>query len=249
MDAVHHMKTIAILPSYHDNDNLLKVLRKFEKNVVDEVCLIVDGIDKAYFSRFEDTVARDSSVSIHIIANSERKGIGHAIKQGLKYAMDHDYDVVVVLAANNKDDPTEIPRLLEPICNGEYDYVQGSRFLPGGKRVKNPFIRGVFSRVYPFLWSLSTRKLCTDVTNGFRAYKVSIIHDVRMNIWQNWLDDYQLEYYIHYKVLTLGYRTKEVPVSKTYSYRNKGGYSRIKPFHDWWKIVGPFIYLVLGVKK
>jgi len=152
------------------------------------------------------------------------------------------------MAGNNKDDPREIPRLLTPILKEGYDYVQGSRFLPGGKRVKNPFLRGLFSRIYPFVWTLLTNIRCTDVTNGFRAYKLKIFSDKRINIWQSWLDSYELEYYIHYKVLTLGYKMKEVPVSKVYPYRHKGGYSNISPFRDWWKIVGPLVYLKLGIK-
>jgi hypothetical protein len=47
----------------------------------------------------------------------------------------------------------------------------------------------------------------------------------------------------------LGYRIKEVPVSKIYPFWHKGGYSNISPLRDWWKIVGPLIYLKLGVKK
>ena len=70
-----------------------------------------------------------------------------------------------------------------------------------------------------------------------------------MNIWQSWLDGYGLEYYIHYKVLTLGYKIKEVPVSKVYPYNKKGGYSNISPFKDWWDIIGPLIYLKTGAKK
>ena len=178
-----------------------------------------------------------------------REGIGHAIRQGIRYALDHGYSVVVVLAGNNKDDPREIPRLLEPIVIEDYDYVQGSRFLSGGRRVNNPFLRGVFSRFYPFFWTLFTDVRCTDVTNGFRAYKLKLFEDPRINIWQSWLDNYELEYYIHYKVLTLGYKTREVPVSKVYSHRHKGGYSQISPFRDWWKIVGPLIYLRLGIRN
>jgi hypothetical protein len=47
----------------------------------------------------------------------------------------------------------------------------------------------------------------------------------------------------------LGYKTKEVPVSKTYSHNGRGGYSKISPLKDWWEIVGPLIYLKLGVKR
>jgi dolichol-phosphate mannosyltransferase len=240
------LKTLAIIPVYRDNGNIRKVLGKFRERVVDKICLVIDSASQ---DDAEKILRTPLNVPVHLIRNEERRGIGHAIRQGIQYALDNGYSVVVVLAGNDKDDPSEIPRLLEPIMICDCDYVQGSRFLVGGRRVRNPFLRVVFSRFYPFFWTLLTNIRCTDVTNGFRAYKVRLFEDGRINIWQSWLDNYELEYYIHYKVLTLGYKTQEVPVSKVYSHRNKGGYSQISPFRDWWKIVGPLVYLRLGVRK
>jgi dolichol-phosphate mannosyltransferase len=238
--------TIAIIPVYRDDDNILKVLNKFKEKTVDEICIIADEISKNNAERIQKATY---NVPIHVIRNAERKGIGYAIKQGLRYALDNKYGIVVVLAGNNKDDPNEIPRLIEPLLKEDFDYIQGSRFLQGGKRVNNPQIRAIFSRLYPYFWILFTNVRCTDVTNGFRAYKLRLFEDPRINLWQSWLDNYELEYYIHYKAITLGYKMKEVPVSKVYPYRHKGGYSQISPFSDWWKIVGPLIYLKLGIKK
>jgi dolichol-phosphate mannosyltransferase len=241
-------RKISIIPAYHDSGNLQKVLDKFPSNVVDEICLVIDCATKEDSREIAEASGKIVT-PIHAIFNKERKGVGYAIREGIEYALKNGYEIAVIIAGNNKDDPREITRLLEPIQKRGYDYVQGSRFLPGGKRVKNPFLRGVFSRIYPFLWTLCTNIRCTDVTNGFRAYRLEIFRDGRIEIWQDWLKDYELEYYIHYKVLTLGYKTKEVPVSKVYSHRHKGGYSNISPFRDWWKIVGPLVYLKLGLKK
>ena len=240
------MKTLAIIPVYRDNDSIFEVLSKFREKVVDEICVIWDAASKKDMGKI---LSAEVPIEVHLIRNEERKGIGYAIRQGIQYALDKDFSIVVVLAGNNKDDPREIPRLLEPIIKEDYDYVQGSRFLAGGRCVKNPLLRGIFSRFYPFLWTLLTKVRCTDVTNGFRAYRLSIFEDPRINIWQRWLDDYELEYYIHYKALTLGYKTIEAPVSKTYSHRHKGGYSQISPFRDWWRIVRPLFYLKLGTKQ
>lgn len=242
------LKKIAIIPVYSDTGNILKVLAKFRDKVVDEICMVVDCATKDDLDGIRKSATK-MGTPVHVIANEERKGIGYAIREGIEYALGKGYDVAVVMAGNNKDDPREIPRLLTPILKKGYDYVQGSRFLSGSKRVKNPFLRGLFSRLYPFIWTLLTNVRCTDVTNGFRAYKLKIFSDERINIWQSWLDSYQLEYYIHYKVLTLRYKTKEVPVSKTYPFRHKGGYSKISPLRDWRKIVGPLVYLKLGAKK
>ena len=176
---------------------------------------------------------REIKVPIHLIHNSER----------------NDFDLIDVMAGNGKDDPREIPRLTTPILKEGIDYVQGSRFLPGGRRQKNPFLRSIFIRLFPVVWTSMTGVHCTEVTNGFRAYKCSILNDPRINVWQTWLDNYELEYYLHYKALTLGYKFAERPVSKDYTEIRKGKYSHISPLKDWWQIVGPVFMLKLGVKK
>lgn len=248
MGIVNDPRKLVIIPVYDQVDTIGKVLVKFGDPAVDEICLVVDCPTES-ISREIENASREIEIPIRVIKNSSRMGVGYAIREGIEYALGHRFDVVVVMAGNDKDDPREIPRLLTPIINEGCDYVQGSRFLPGGRRVKNPILRGIFSRLYPFLWTLFTDVRCTDVTNGFRAYRTEILRDKRINLWQSWLDGYGLEYYLHFKVLKLGYKTKEVPVSKVYPYRHKGGYSKISALRDWWQIVGPLVYLAFGVRK
>jgi len=171
------------------------------------------------------------------------------LREGMEYALKKGYDIVVVIAGNEKDNPDEIPIVVNPLVTNQCDYTQGSRFLPEGKHVNTPILRWIFNRVWPLLWTALTKRKCTDVTNGFRAYKTSLLKDPRVNLNQSWLHGYSLEYYLHYKALTLGYNTKEVPVSKVYPQRHKGGYSKIFPLRDWWQVVGPPLLLKFGVKK
>ena len=159
------LKKIALIPVYNDTGNMAKVLAKFRDEIVDEICVVVDCATEDELDEIGRAAAKIGT-PVHVIENEERKGVGYAIREGIEYALGNGYDVAVVMAANNKDDPGEIPRLLRPILEEDCDYVQGSRFLPGGKRVKNPFLRSVFSRLYPFFWTLLTNVRCTDVTNG-----------------------------------------------------------------------------------
>ncbi len=242
------MKSLVIIPVYKEADKVGKVLERFEPGFIDQVCLVVDSPDSKLLDEIRDAIGQ-VSVPVSLIQNPERKGIGHAIKQGYKYAFNNDCDLLVVMAGNGKDDPKEIPRVTQPILEQGYDYVQGSRFLPGGRRVRNPLLRGIFSRLFPILWTWSVGVRCTDVTNGFRAYNVSILRDPRVNVWQSWLDGYQLEYYLHFKALTLGYKFIERPVSKVYPAERRGGYTKISPLRDWWQIVGPLVLLKLGARR
>jgi dolichol-phosphate mannosyltransferase len=242
------MRRLAIIPVYREIGKIGTVIEKFTPESVDEVCLVVDDPDEAILNEITESRSR-TRVPVTIIENSARNGIGFAIKEGYRYALAHGFDLIVVMAGNGKDNPREIPRLTEPISKNGYDYVQGSRFLPGGRGEKTPFLRRIFTRLFPFAWTFLTGVRCTEVTNGFRAYRTSILENPEINIWQDWLNGYELEYYLHYKVLTLGYRFTERPVSKIYSHTKRESYSHISPLKDWQQIVGPIVLLRLGARR
>lgn len=242
------MKRVAILPVYREIGKIGRVIQRFDPGSVDQVCLVVDDPNSAILDEIEEA-RRLTQVPVTVVENPSRKGVGNAIREGYRYALANGFDVVVVMAGNGKDDPKEIPRLTKPITDEGFDYVQGSRFLPGGRGERTPFLRKIFTRLFPVAWTMLTGVRCTEVTNGFRAYRLKLLNDPRINVWQEWLDGYELEYYLHYKVLTLGYRFTERPVSKIYSHVAKRGYSHISPLRDWTQIVGPLVLLRIGVKE
>lgn len=238
----------ALVPVYKEAGKIGGVLSLFARVPIDYVYVILDCPTDALLREVKSE-GQKSKARICVLENAERRGVGHAIRQGIRQALEAGCEVIVVIAGNGKDDPREIPRIIRPILQEGFDFVQGSRFLHGGKAFKTPFLRAIFSRLYPFLWRIAVGARLTDVTNGFRAYRASVFRDRRINLSQRWLDGYALEFYLVYKMLTLGYRTAEVPVSKRYPYRHKGGYSKIAPLRDWWDIISPLLYLKLGVRE
>lgn len=183
-----------------------------------------------------------------LITHEKNYGIGKSIKDMISFCLKNNFKILTVMAGNGKDNPLQIPRLLDPIIKENYDYVQGSRFLKGGSYKNLPIPRMLLIKGFTLIMSLFTFRWLTDAANGFRAYKISIFKDKRININQDWLNQYEFETYLHYKVLTLGYKFKEVPVSKDYLKKIKK-YSHIRPFLDWWKIIKPLFLLKLGLKK
>jgi len=237
-----------IIPVYGDGDSVCWILGRFKESLVNTVCLVVDVPLKRVMDKIREA-GRHTGATVHIIKNRHRTGVGSSLRQGLAYLLSTEHDIAVIMAGNGKDDPAEIDYVLAPVVRDDSDYVQGSRYLTGGRRIRMPLVRVVFNRLYPFIWTLLTQRRCSDVTNGFRCYKLDILRDQRIKLDQSWLDGYSLEYYFHYKVLTLGYRVTEVPVSKIYPFGDRGGYSKIQPLRDWWPIVSPLILLFLGVRK
>ena len=235
-------RVIAMFPFHDERDKLALLVGKIRPGLVDTWLPVDDGST-------DDGPALLRAHGIEPLVQPERRGIGAAIKAVVRHARANGYDLLVVMAGNNKDDPAEIPRLLAPLKAGEADYVQGSRFLAGGSSPHLPLFRRIAIQVLSLIFRVYARRRCTDLTNGFRAYRLSLFDDPRIDIEQDWLDDYEFEYYLHWKVYTLGYRVAEVPVSKTYPGVKGVEYSKIKPFTGWWRMLRPFVLLALGLKK
>ncbi|MGC9780283.1 MAG: glycosyltransferase family 2 protein [Candidatus Heimdallarchaeota archaeon] len=238
-------RVAAIIPVWK-NEEIFSVLEKFDQKYVHEVIIVLDEPDDYYLTKLKE-IAKGIPPSVKVIENPERMGIGFAISKGLYYAHKSGYEAIIVMAGNGKDDPREIPRLTQELANG-YDYIQGSRFLKGGKSVGLPIIRRIFNRLWPAFWTIITFRKQTEVTNGFRAYRLEILSDPKINIDQEWLKGYALEYYIHYKIITSKeYKFKEVPVSKIYTKRKD--YTKIQPMNHWNQIIMPPILLFFRIKK
>ncbi|MCK4223584.1 MAG: glycosyltransferase family 2 protein [candidate division Zixibacteria bacterium] len=234
------IRTLVIIPVYNEENRIKTVLERFGGVKVHRVLVVNDGST-------DTTPEVLKSFDVESIHHPKKEGVGSCIRDGIDYARKNGFELVVVMAGNGKDDPKEIPVLLKPILEEDFDYIQGSRYLEGGEAGNLPLARAVGIKAFTFLWSLLLRRGLTDVTNGFRTYKVSLFDDPKINIWQEWLSTYELEYYIHFWVLKLKYKFGEVPISKIYPSKKK--YSKIRPFLDWWPIVKPLFYLLLRIRK
>jgi dolichol-phosphate mannosyltransferase len=229
----------AILPLYNERHAIADLVRRMPPQIAQTI-VVDDGSDDG-----GPDLAR--SAGARVITHGRRRGVGAAIRTGIDCARADGRWAVVVMAANGKDDPAEAPRLIDELRAG-YDYAQGSRYLAsGGASVNLPRGRDLMIRGYTLVFRILTGFAVTDVTNGFRAYRLSILDDPRIRLDQKWLERYELEYYLHWKAITLGYRVTEVGVSKTYP--KAGGYSKIRRVRDWWSIVRPTLLLWLHLRS
>ena len=236
------MKTLAAIFAYNEGDKIRRTISRHPSERPYDLLVMDDGSTDGAI----ESLPKNGWVHLR---NATNCGIGAAMKQVFDYALQKNYDVVVIQAGNDKDDPNEIPRLLAPIELGQADFVQGSRFLPGGGFGNTPAYRIFATRyVHPIMFSLFAGKHVTETTNGFRAFRTTILRDPRVDWRQGWLNKYELEPYILFKTIRLGYRHCEVPVTKVYP-PHQQGYTKMKPITGWWSILRPIVYLGLGVKK
>jgi dolichol-phosphate mannosyltransferase len=232
---------LVTLFSFNEGEKLQNLVAQFHPNREYELLFIDDGSTDGSYEFLQ-------SRHFNVIRHDVNRGIGYGIREAIAYGRAKGFKVIVIMAANGKMLPAEIDRLVAPIINDGYDYVQGSRNLPGGKSPHLPFFRRVMINLFTAIINLFTGFKGTDVTCGFRAYRLSLFDDRRFNLEQNWLGRYEMEYYIHYYVLKGGYRIIEIPVSMVYPESGKN-YSKIKPLVGWWSMIRPWLFLFLKLKR
>ena len=147
-----------------------------------------------------------------VVVHPENRGLGAAVRTGLRAAVASGSVAVAYLDADMEYAPKDIPKLLEPVLSGRAGYVLGSRFRGGVRGMR--LYRRVGNYAFTALLVLLTGENITDGQTGMRAFsreaadRAEIVHD-----------------YNYAQVLTLdllrkGFRFEEVPIR--YSVREHG---------------------------
>jgi len=240
------MKIICVIPVYNEQDRLSELIKKiynFQRKSKYKVKFL-----------FVNNGSSDNSPKIikntkHILINLKKNmGIGYALILGLKYALKNNYTVLIHLAGNGKMLPNEIPKFLNKLVNLNYDFVNGSRFLPGGRYKTNPLFRRLAIRLLNFFLTVIYQKKITDSTCGFRAFKTKIFKGKMKFFNKKQFYTYGYEYYSYGKILSSEKIKKcEIPVAMKYP--KTGSYTKIKPFVDWYVMIFAWMLSKFDCKK
>src|ERR1035437_3697395 len=140
------MRVLAATFAYNEGEKIRRTLSRHP-------------VDRSYDLLVHDDGSTDGALDavgpgVIVLRNPVNQGIGSAMKRVFQYALDHGYDVLVIQAGNDKDDPLEIPALLAPLLNETADFVQGSRYVGGGDFGNMPPHRVFATRiVHPLIFS------------------------------------------------------------------------------------------------
>ena len=156
-------RIVAIVPAFDEEEAVAAVVREirgFDPGL--DIVVVDDGST-------DGTAAAAAAAGASVVSLPFNLGIGGAVQTGFKYALERGYDVAVRLDGDGQHDPTELPKLLEPLGRDEADVVVGSRFAGGERDYRPPLARRAGIRWFAHLVSLLTRQKLTDTTSGFQA--------------------------------------------------------------------------------
>jgi dolichol-phosphate mannosyltransferase len=153
---------------------------------------------------------------VRAVLSTDEAGGAAAIRMAFAYALREGYAGVVLIDGNGKDGVDALPRFLEKLGEG-YDFVQGSRFMPGGIARHTPTLRwlGIRWVMGPLCW-VGSGFWYSDATNGFRGYSERLLRDPRIEPLRGCFVHFNLQYYLSVMAPALGFRVVEIPTERSY---------------------------------
>ena len=229
-----------IIPALNEAGKIGRVLDKMPRDGRFEAIVVDDG----------STDGTGDEARMHgaalVLRHEVRSGVGAAIRDGWRAGIERGRPYLALLSGDDQHEPPELVGALDALLASGADYVQGSRWIAGGRIVGDAGGRAFGTRVYSLIFSALVLRRITDATNGFRVFKTSILSDPAVDIDQHWLDSYDLEPYVLFKSVRR-YRVIEHPC--TVRYHAKEGHTKMRGLRDWWRLFRPALLLRTGVKR
>jgi len=156
-------------------ETILRYVHELPSGVV--LLIVDDGSDDQTGEILNDLAREADGGRLHILSNEVNMGYGGALRTGVRFAVENNYDYVLFMDSDLTNHPRYLDKLYHKM-EESWDYIKATRYSDGGGMEGVPWIRRLNSRlgnaIARFLYGLPL----TDVTNGFRAVKVDVLSQI-----------------------------------------------------------------------
>ncbi len=225
------MRLSLIIPVYNERATLRELVRRVVDVELDkELILVDDGSTDGSRELLAELEQRGIEAwlppggpprgrnDVQVIYQPRNRGKGAALREGFRAATG---DLVVVQDADLEYDPRDLPRLVQPIVDGDADVVYGSRFI-GTPRRALYFWHGVVNKGLTLLSNMVTDLNLTDMETCYKVFPRAIIQSIELEE-----DRFGIEPELTAKLARRRLRVYEVPIGyrgRTYEEGKKIGW-------------------------
>ena len=170
------MKLSIIIPCYNEQKTISVILDKI-RNLKDYYKEIIVVDDCSTDGSKEILKKLENSTEIKILYNDKNRGKGYCIKKGIDSSTG---SVLIIQDADLEYDPNDIPKLINPIKNGNADVVYGSRFAGSEEKRVLFYWHSLGNKFLTTLSNMFTNLNLTDMECCYKAFKSKIIKDINL---------------------------------------------------------------------
>ena len=170
------MKISVIVPCFNEEKTISNLVGQVLNSLVDmnkQIVIVDDCSTDNTFKILQELSALDKSIIIE--SHSSNQGKGAAIRTAL---LSVTGDIVIIQDADLEYNPSEFPKLLKPILDGDADVVYGSRFKSGDAARVIYFWHRLGNLILTFLSNMFTNLNLTDMETCYKVFRKEVLNQI-----------------------------------------------------------------------
>ncbi|MBN2169052.1 MAG: glycosyltransferase family 2 protein [Actinobacteria bacterium] len=197
------MKLSVIMPVHNEEATIDEVIRQVRS--VDlgddemEIVIVDDASTDGTGGKLEALMGEPGII---FARHEENRGKGAAIRTGLDNVTGN---LVVIQDADLEYDPNDYPRLIQPILDGEADFVYGSRFRGSIKNMAFP--NKMANKILSWTTTLLFFRRVTDEATCYKVFPTAMLRSFDLQC-----ERFEFCPEVTAKALRRGYKIAEVPI-------------------------------------
>jgi dolichol-phosphate mannosyltransferase len=165
------MNIAVIVPTYNEAENIGKLIPSIHDALKEDYTLIVVD-DNSKDDTQSIVLNLSQSYPVELIARPGKLGYASAVKDGLRFGLEHSANLLIHMDADFSHDPARLPQIIAASDN--HDIVIGSRYIKGGGVQNWNLTRRFISSSANFIARSFLGIKANDCTGGFRCYRRSV---------------------------------------------------------------------------
>jgi glycosyltransferase involved in cell wall biosynthesis len=166
-------KLSVVVPVYNEKQWVRELVRRVQAVPIPKEIVMVDDCST---DGTRDILKELEGPDVRIILQPHNQGKGAALREGFRHATGR---VVLVQDADLEYDPSEYPRLIQPIVEDKADVVYGSRFIGDHHRVLY-YWHSVANRMLTSLSNMFTNLNLTDMETCYKVFRREVLADLKL---------------------------------------------------------------------
>jgi dolichol-phosphate mannosyltransferase len=199
---------LVIVPTYNESQNIATLVRSALDADPRLDILVVDDNSPDKTGDLVESLAR-TEPRLHLLRRPGKMGLGTAYRDGFRWALARDYELILEMDADFSHSPSHLPELLA--ASEKADFVLGSRYLDGKVTIVNwPISRLLLSYGANIYARIITGMRLWDATGGFKCFHRRVLEaidlgDVRSN-------GYAFQIEMSFRAMRKGFKPIEIPI-------------------------------------